>query len=408
MGCCEKRKEERSIEENKERKESEMQENITKDQDEEVEKESDKEAEKDINRDSGIENIKLTYNDFEALKLLGTGSFGRVLLVRFLNNNNLYAMKILSKDQIKLRHQEEHTKTERDLMVKVNSPFIVNIKCAFQDENKLYIVSDFMQGGDMFYHLHSNKKFDEKTARFYLIEIILALEFLHKNNMIYRDLKPENILMDSNGHLKISDFGLSKILDNPYDKAYTLCGTPQYLAPEILKNQGYDKTVDWWSLGCLLYEMVTGILPFYIPKGNKINPFIFEEPLQFPSGLNPTTISLIKELLTVNPKKRLGYGKGDANSIKSHEFFKDIDWEKYMKKEIKAPFIPDLEDELDLKYFDKMFTEEPIDSDRPSINTRTREHSNYKGFTYVTNSVQQDIIKTANLGDIEEENQNDV
>ena len=170
---------------------------------------------------SNQENIKLSYNDFEPLKLLGTGSFGRVLLVRFKSNNTLYAMKILRKDQIKLKHQEEHTKTERDLMVKINNPFVVNIKFAFQDDSKLYIVSDFMQGGDMFYHLHSQKKFEEERAKFYTIELILGLEFLHKNNMIYRDLKPENILMDSNGHIKISDFGLSKILDKPNGKAFT-------------------------------------------------------------------------------------------------------------------------------------------------------------------------------------------
>ena len=155
---------------------------------------------------------KLSYKDFEPLKLLGTGSFGRVLLVRFISNDQLYAMKILSKNQLKITQQEEHTKTERDLMVKLNSPFLVNIKFAFQDETKLYIVSDFMQGGDMFYHLHSQNKFPEKKAKFYLIEIILGLQTLHKNNMICRNLKPENILMDSEGHIKLSDFGLSKIL----------------------------------------------------------------------------------------------------------------------------------------------------------------------------------------------------
>ena len=343
---------------------------------------------------SNPDNIKISYNDFQPLKLLGTGSFGRVLLVKFLNNKSLYAMKILSKTQLKIKHQEEHTRTERDLMVKINNPFIVNIKFAFQDESKLYIVSDFMQGGDMFYHLHSNNKFDESRARFYAIELILGIEFLHKNNMIYRDLKPENILMDSTGHLKISDFGLSKILDRPDDKAYTLCGTPQYLAPEILKNKGYDKNVDWWSLGCFIYEMLTGCLPFYIPKGNRINPKVFEEPLRFPPDISQVAINLITKLLNVNPKKRLGSGEEDAEKIKSHEFFKDIEWEKYKNKEIKPPFVPKLENELDLKYFDKMFTDEPIDSNRPTVYSRPREHSVYKGFTYVTNSVEKNLMKT--------------
>ena len=290
MGCCQKKKQEQLIEKN---------ENT----------EMEKKNENNESTQKVQEVIKVTYNDFEPLKLLGTGSFGRVLLVRYNNNNMLYAMKILSKKQIKIKHQEEHTKTERDLMVKINCPFIVNIKFAFQDDTKLYIVSDFMQGGDMFYHIHSNKKFEENRAKFYAIELILGLEFLHINNMIYRDLKPENLLMDSKGHLKISDFGLSKILDSPDEKAYTLCGTPQYLAPEILKNKGYDKSVDWWSLGCFIYEMLTGFLPFYIPKGNKINPIVFEEPLRFPPNINPVAINLISQLLNTNPKKDSDMGK---------------------------------------------------------------------------------------------------
>ena len=207
MGCCEKKK-------------SPSEKLIENDQSQEPNSKNKKEIE--------ISYPKLTYNDFEPLKLLGTGSFGRVLLVRFKTNNQLYAMKILSKNQLKITHQEEHTMTERDLMVKLTSPFLVNIKFAFQDESKLYIVSDFMQGGDMFYHLHTEKNFTENKAKFYLIEIILGLEYLHKNNMIYRDLKPENILMDSEGHIKLTDFGLSKILKEEDDKAYNLCGTPQY------------------------------------------------------------------------------------------------------------------------------------------------------------------------------------
>jgi serine/threonine protein kinase len=207
---------------------------------------SNEEKKKDIE----ISYPKLSYKDFELLKLLGIGSIGHILLVRFISNNQLYAMKILSKNQLKITHQEEHTKTERDLMVKLNSPFLVNIKFAFQDETKLYIVSDFMQGGDMFYHLHSQNKFPENKAKFYLIEIILGLEALHKNNMIYRDLKPENILMDSEGHIKLTDFGLSKILDESNNKAFTLCGIQQYLVPEVLKNTGYDKSVDFWFLDC--------------------------------------------------------------------------------------------------------------------------------------------------------------
>ena len=331
---------------------------------------------------------KLNYNDFEPLKLLGTGTFGRVLLVRFKSNNQLYAMKILMKSRIKSTHQEEHTKAERDLMVQIDNPFLLNIKFAFQDETKLYIVSNFMQGGDMFYHLHFESKFSEKKAKFYLIEIILGLEYLHKNNMIYRDLKPENILMDSKGHIKLSDFGLSKILSDNDEKAFTMCGTPQYLAPEIMKEEGYDKNVDWWSLGCFFYEMITGFLPFYIPK-DYLNEKVYEQKVIFPSGINPLAIKFIKELLVVDPNNRLGNGVNGVENIKSHEYFKDVDWNKYYNKEIEPPFIPKLDSDEDLKYFDKMFTDEPVDSPVPQ--SRPRVYSTYKGFTYVTNSIKKDM-----------------
>ena len=290
-------------------------------------------------------------------------------------------------------------------MVKVNCPFVVNIKFAFQDESKLYIVSDFMQGGDMFYHLHSKKrKFNEEEAKFYLIELILGLEFLHKNNIIYRDLKPENILLDLDGHIKISDFGLSKILDRPNDKAFTLCGTPQYISPEILDTKGYDKTVDWWSLGTFFYEMLTGNLPFIIPKGKQINPNIYQEPIKFPKSMNQEAVNLISQLLKANPKKRLGYGDKDAQKIKEHPYFKDVDWDKYWNREIEPPFLPEIEGEMDVKYFDKMFTDEPVDSNRTSIMSRSRGPTEYKGFTYVTQSVTNEL-KDLGKSDIMDEDQ---
>ena len=378
MGCCPKKKPEKTeklIEPSPQKELKDKKE--TKEKKEEIE----------------ITYPKLTYKDFDPLKLLGTGSFGRVLLVRFKVTDQLYAMKILSKTQLKITHQEEHTKTERDLMVKASSPFLVTIKFAFQDDKNLYIVSDFMQGGDLFYHLHEEKNFPEEKAKFYLIEIILGLECLHKNNMIYRDLKPENILMDSGGHIRLTDFGLSKILKEEEDKTYTICGTPQYLAPEVLKNKdiGYDKSVDWWSLGCLFYEMLTGFLPFYIPRNNKIDLRVFEQEIKFPPNLNPLAVDFIKELLNLDPNKRLGSGEDGINKIKSHAYFKDINWDNYYNKEIKPPFIPQLDDEVDLKYFDKMFTEEPVNSNRSTIHSRPREYSTYKGFTFMANSVKKEL-----------------
>ena len=332
---------------------------------------------------------KICYDDFIPLKLLGTGSFGRVLLVRKKNNNNLYAMKILIKSYLKQKKQEEHTRTERDLMVKINSPFIMNIKYAFQDEIQLYLITDFMQGGDMFFHLHEKGRFKSDRTKFYIIEIVLAIEFLHKNKMIYRDLKPENILMDKEGHIKISDFGLSKILEDMNDKVFTLCGTPQYIAPEVIYKKGYDKGVDWWSLGCIFYEMLTGYLPFNIPKGGKISPKIFEVPVKFPKNISDNEIDLIKKLLTLNPKKRIGHGETDANDIKKHPYFNGVDWNKYLKKEIQPPFKPKLKNDLDLRYFDKAFTDESINVKQQV--PRSRVQSDYFGFTYNGNSMKNEL-----------------
>ena len=344
---------------------------------------------------SELSTIKLSYLDFDPLYLIGTGSLGKVILVRYKKNKNIYAMKELSKSKIKINKQEENSKSERDLMIELTSPFILNIKFAFQDETKLYIVSEFLQGGDMFYHMHhSTINFTESTVKFYIIELILAIEFLHENNVIYRDLKPENILMNSEGHIKISDFGLSKKLENQKDKAYTLCGTLQYLAPEILKNKGYDKSVDWWSLGCIYFEMLTGNLPFKT-NGNKINLDVFEEKIDFDENMNPLLINLISQLLNVNPKKRLGYGAQDAKKIKEHQYFNDVDWNKYLNKEIEPPFVPKLEGELDLRYFDKCFTDEPVNSNRTTINSRSNATSEYNGFTYMTQSIAKEITDCA-------------
>ena len=369
MGCCAKKKPEQLIEKNNSQEEN---------------KES-----------SELVTVKLSYQDFEPLKLIGTGSFGKVLLVKYNSNNNLYAMKVLNKSQIKLKKQEENTKNERDLMVKLNNPFILSIKFAFQDESKLYIVSEFLQGGDLFYHLHhSTINLTEEVAKFYIIELILGLEFLHQNNVIFRDLKPENILLDSEGHIRISDFGLSKILENSRDKAYTLCGTLKYLAPEILKNKGYEKSVDWWSLGCIFYEMLMGHLPFKI-NGNVIDPEVFEEKIKFNDNMNPLLVDLISQLLAVNPKRRIGYGDSDAKKIKEHQYFIDVDWNKYLNKEIEPPFVPKLDGDMDLRYFDKSFTDEPVNSDRATIMSGSNRTSEYNGFTYMAQSIGKDIVEIA-------------
>ena len=350
-------------------------------------------------------NIKLTYNDFQPIKLLGRGSFGEVILVRLKSTKKVYAMKILDKKILKMKKQQNHTKTERDLMVKINSPFIVNIKSAFQDDTNLYLVSEFMQGGDMFFHMHDGQIviFSHDKTRFYILELVLALESLHKNNMVYRDLKPENILLDSKGHVKLTDFGLSKILEDEDDKAFTLCGTPQYLAPEVLLKKGYDKMVDWWSLGCVMYEMLMGRLPFAIKRGT-INLKIYEKKIDFPRKISNEARDLIEKFLVVNPTERLGYGPNGTDDIKNHPFFNGVDWDLAIQKKYKPPFIPKLKNDVDLRYFDNCFTDEPIGGPkrRITIRDRDREPSNeYKGFTYMAESVSKELNNLAKSDDAE-------
>ena len=338
--------------------------------------------------------ITLKINDFQRLKLLGKGSFGEVYLVKLKKNDKIYAMKILQKNFVRESHQEEHTKIERDLLSRINCAFIVNIKFAFQDKENLYIITEFMQGGELFFHLHNERRFNDEKARFYLIEIILAIEYLHNNKMIYRDLKPENIMIDKTGHIKLTDFGLSKILKKPKEKAYTICGTPQYLAPEILSDKGYDSTVDWWSLGCVLFEMLVGKAPYRILLGDSLNEEIYKKKVLFPDYVTDNAQDLINKLLVLNPKKRLGFGDGGAKKIKQHPYFKGINWDEAFNKKLKPPFIPQLKDETDLTYFDCMFTDEKISSDESDISgiTLNINKTEFKGFTYVASSMSSELM----------------
>ena len=249
-----------------------------------------------------------------------------------------------------------------------------------------------MQGGEMFFHLHKAKRFSNEKTRFYIVEIILAIEFLHDKKMLYRDLKPENIMIDANGHIKLTDFGLSKMVKKKKEKVFTICGTPQYLAPEILSDDGYDKTVDWWSLGCVMYEMLVGKAPFRIPKGSYLSADLYKKKITIPEYITPEAKDLISLLLVPNPKKRLGYGVDGAKKIKEHSYFEGINWEDAWNKKLTPPFIPDLKGETDLTYFDKMFTEEKIDS-KSSEEPSNASNNEYKGFTYVTNSVSTELME---------------
>jgi serine/threonine protein kinase len=326
-----------------------------------------------------VKRKSISKGDFEEIKLIGKGSYGKVLLVRKRSNEKLYAMKILEKGLIKLNRQEDHTKTERAILEKIDHPFIVKLYYAFQTSQRLYLITEFMQGGDYFYHLRRERRFSEEKTRFYMAEIVLALEYLHKNKYIYRDLKPENVLLGLDGHIKLTDFGLSKLISS--DKAYTICGTAEYLAPEILLEKGYDKTVDWWSLGVLTFESLTGFSPLKAGKNtrNEYHDYARKIDLTPYYYWSKEARSLISGLLEMEPSKRLG-AKG-ADEVKSHPFFESINWDDMLERKMAPPLIPVVHDEQDLCYFDKMFTEENIsDLTKPEINKNINV---YEGFTYV-------------------------
>ena len=354
---------------------------------------------------TSVFSSSISREDFDEIKLLGRGSFGKVLLVRYKNNGKLYAMKVLKKSVIKRKREEVHTKTERKILEQINHPFIMSLYFAFQDDKKLYLITEFMQGGELFYHLHREKYFSNDKTKFYSAEIVLALEHLHKNNCIYRDLKPENILFDKEGHIKITDFGLSKVMleSSSESKAFTICGTPEYLAPEILENKGYDKSVDWWSLGAVIYEMLVGYSPFKLKKGQQLSIEHYKRPIPLFNHFTPEAKKIIRELLVVDPKKRLGYGKNGTDNIKSHPFFNGINWEDMYNRKIDPPFKPKINTELDLSNFDKFFTNECIVEPESEVNQselNNNVNDDFGGFTYVHPGVVEESEKVANPDDL--------
>ena len=283
------------------------------------------------------EEEKISTKDFICLALLGRGSFGEVYLVQKISNKKNYAMKILRKERIMGQNLSKYAIAERNVLSLSNHPFIVKLNFAFQTLTKLFLILEYCPGGDLARHLSYEKKFDEKRAKFYLCEILLALENLHKRNIIFRDLKPENVVLDEEGHCKLTDFGLSKegIDNDQYTKSF--CGSIAYLAPEVLKKQGHGKAVDWYLLGVLLYEMLIGVTPYYDKNKNNLFYNIEQGKLIIPNFVSENAKNLLRGLLQKDPKKRLGGGIRDSEEIKEHKFFEDVDWQKIYEKKIKPP-----------------------------------------------------------------------
>lgn len=328
--------------------------------------------------DSNKGGPKVTLDDFELLCVIGRGSFGKVMKVRHKQTREIFAMKVLRKDMIIKENMVSHTKSEKQILQDMAHPFIVGLKYAFQTEEKLYLVLDFLSGGELFFHLKEETKFGVERAKFYCAEIVLAIEHLHKHDIIYRDLKPENVVLNNQGHVVLTDFGLAKTSISNATPTYTFCGTPEYLAPEILKGQGHAKAVDWWSLGILLYEMLVGLPPFYSENLNEMYELILKAPLKFPNFVPMEAQSLLSLLLEREEHKRLGAGQTDGAEIRAHPFFSNIDWDKLYRKEIPPPFVPNIKDD-DTKYFDEEFTSErAIDSFAEVV--KDGENANFDGW----------------------------
>ncbi|EFX00674.1 cyclic-AMP-dependent protein kinase catalytic subunit [Grosmannia clavigera kw1407] len=281
---------------------------------------------------------KYSLADFEIQRTLGTGSFGRVHLVQSRHNQRFYAVKVLKKAQVVRMKQVEHTNDERRMLAEVKNPFLVTLWGTFQDAKNLYMVMDFVEGGELFSLLRKSARFPNPVAKFYAAEVTLALEYLHSRNVIYRDLKPENLLLDHHGHLKITDFGFAKRVP---DKTWTLCGTPDYLAPEVVSNKGYNKSVDWWSLGILIFEMLCGFTPFW-DSGSpmKIYENILKGKVKYPAYVHPDAQDLLERLITPDLTKRLGNLYGGSEDVKNHAWFAEVTWDRLARKDIDAPYTP--------------------------------------------------------------------
>lgn len=259
---------------------------------------------------------------------------------------------------------------ERDILEKIKNPYIVGLHYAFQTEGKLYFLIDFLNGGELFTYLRKEQKFNETRAKLYAAEIVCAIEALHRENIIYRDLKPENVLLDAQGHIRITDFGLSKQGVKQTDKTHSFCGTPEYLAPEIIKGSGHSWGADWWSLGALLYEMLCGRPPHYNRDRQQMLRDITEKPIPMKPYFSPEATSLLQQLLERDPSKRIG-AQNDAVDLKKHSFFADVDWDAIAAKEHEMPYKPKVRGPEDTSCIDKLFTKERLEETQVDPNALT-------------------------------------
>ncbi|CAG9583487.1 unnamed protein product [Danaus chrysippus] len=334
---------------------------------------------------------RITLEKFEFVKVLGKGTFGKVVLSREKGTGKLYAMKILKKHIIIQKDEVAHTITENHVLKKTKHPFLTALRYSFQTADRVCFVMEYANGGELFFHLSRVRSFSEERTRFYGAEIVAALGYLHAEGIIYRDLKLENLLLDKDGHIKIADFGLCKV-DITYGRTTkTFCGTPEYLAPEVLEDTDYGPAVDWWGTGVVLYEMVCGRLPFYNRDHEVLFELILQEEVRFPRALSAACRSLLAGLLCKEPAGRLGAGPDDAKEIMQHPFFTSVNWSDLVAKKIPPPFKPQVDSDTDTRYFDSEFTGESVELTPPDNDSGLAriQEEHFPQFSY------QDICSSA-------------
>lgn len=292
-------------------------------------------------KDKSMSDLKIS--DFLIVRKLGSGSFGKVILAQFKREDTLYAIKVIDKRAVIKGNHFQYVHNEKRVLQSLNFPFVVYLKYFFVDFNFLYFVMPYIPGGDFYDYLQEHKPLSESLARFYVSQLVLALEYLHFLELIHRDIKPENIMLDALGYIKLADFGQCTRCSGT-DKAWTHTGTPEYMAPEIIKGLGYDFGVDWWALGVMLYEMCAGHRPFRSTSANKIYQMILHMKCEMPDTFSKTLQSVVKMLMTPSPDKRLGsVDKHGATGVKQHPWFKYTDWLKVLNRALPAPFLPTLQ-----------------------------------------------------------------
>lgn len=336
-------------------------------------------------------------SDFTLLRVVGQGAFGKVFQVQHIHTKEIFAMKVMKKEEIIEKNQGDYMKAERDILTKVVHPFIVQLRYSFQTKSKLYLILDFINGGHLFFQLYRQGTFSEDLARVYTAEIVSAVGHLHNNGIIHRDLKPENILLDAEGHVKLTDFGLAKEVED-YTQTNSLCGTVEYMAPEILLAKGHGKAADWWSVGILLYEMLTGQPPFTHRNRQKLQEKIVKDKIKLPTYLSSEAHSLLKGLLQKDPSKRLGSGVNKSSDIKQHKWFKCINWNKLEERAIQPKFRPEVKGIDCIANFDEKWTIMPA-QDSPASTPKGDDVGFFTGYTYVAPNTWLSLFDKAKINE---------